>query len=840
MNRVYTILLMLLCTLQVYAQPSVFVPKGVGGGGALFFPRINPTNDNEFYVACDMSEMFHSTDYGNSYSEIHFTKLPALNVSTYEFTNDSEIAYSNYSDGNNGYPVITTDGGNTWTLLSGYDLSQGQVYAMRSNYNDPSQILVNSYGSIYISNNKGTTFNVVKNAADMGVGIIMGGVFFDSNKIYIGTNEGILYSTDFGASFHIMTTTGIPSGEVIWSFAGAKTGSKTRFVCISGNSADTYNGLMPEDYYDYAKGVYTMNDAGGTWVSSSSGIDFTNDFVMYAAMAWNDVNTIYLGGNDDALDADLVYKSTDGGSSWNKVFKTTNNQNIQTGWSGYKGDKNWGWGETTFGITVAPYNSNKVMFGDYGFIHLTSDGGSNWKQAYVNNSDQHPANAVTPKQKTYHSIGLENTSCWQVDWQSANSVFAGFSDIGGIRSTDSGNTWGFTYNGMSVNSIYSITKNPSGVLFIGTSGIHDMYQSTRLRDAQLDATDGEGGIMYSTDNGVNWNNIHTFDHPVFWIAIDPNNANRMYASVIDYSGGGGSMKGGIYVTNDLNNLSASMWTLLSVPPRTEGHPASVIVLNDGKVLCSFSGRMNSSGNFTASSGVFLYDPATTTWTDVSDINMQYWTMDVVVDANDTTQNTWYTGVFTGWGPGANNGQGGLYRTTNRGASWTKLTDTLFTRVTSVTINPKNTSQAYLTTETQGLWVSNNIDAAHPSWSLVYSYPFQHPERVFFNPYDQNEMWVTSFGNGLKVGNLATTNVPVFTNGNSSLEVYPNPTTNKVFVILPVSHATNNYISIYNQNGELVNKVAPGTTSKVQIDIHTLPSGVYWISYADKTAKIVKQ
>ncbi|HXS36473.1 MAG TPA: T9SS type A sorting domain-containing protein [Flavipsychrobacter sp.] len=840
MNRIYAVLLMLLCALQLCAQPSVFISKGVGGGGALFFPRINPANDNEFYVACDMSEMFHSTDYGNSYSEIHFTKLPAMNVSTYEFTNDSEIAYSNYNDGNNGYPVKTTDGGNTWTLLSGYDLSQGQVYAMKANYNNPSQILVNSYGGIYISNDKGATFNVVKNAANMGVGIIMGGVFFDSNKIYIGTNEGIIYSTDGGVSFHIMATTGIPSGEVIWSFAGAKSGSNTRFVCITGDNSDTYNGLMPEDYYSYAKGVYTMDNAGGTWAAASSGIDFTNDFVMYAAMAWNDINTIYLGGNDNALDADLVYKSTDGGASWNKVFKTTNNQNIQTGWSGYKGDKNWGWGETTFGITVAPYNSNKVMFGDYGFIHLTSDGGNTWKQAYVSNSDQHPANAVTPKQKTYHSIGLENTSCWQVDWQGANNMFAGFSDIGGIRSTDSGNTWGFTYSGMSVNSVYRIAKNPSGTLFVATSGIHDMYQSTRLRDAQLDAADGAGAIMYSTDNGVNWSNVHAFGHPVFWIAIDPNNADKMYASIIDYGGGGSSMKGGIYVTDDLNNLSASTWTLLPAPPRTEGHPASIIVLNDGKVLCSFSGRINSGGQFTASSGVFLYDPATLTWADVSDVNMQYWTMDVVVDANDTTQNTWYAGVFTGWGPGANNGQGGLYRTTDRGTSWTKLTDTLFTRVTSVSINPENTSQAYLTTETQGLWVSNNINAVHPSWSLVYSYPFQHPERVFFNPYNQTEMWVTSFGNGLKVGNLSTTSVPMFTNGKNTLEVFPNPATNEIYIVLPISKADDKYIRVYDQSGRLVRETPRGAGSKTLIDIHALPPGTYWISYDNKAAKIVKE
>jgi hypothetical protein len=61
------------------------------------------------------------------------------------------------------------------------------------------------------------------------------------------------------------------------------------------------------------------------------------------------------------------------------------------------------------------------------------------------------------------------------------------------------------------------------------------------------------------------------------------------------------------------------------------------------------------------------------------------------------------------------------------------------------------TEAYLTTEVQGLWISNNMNAPTPSWSLVSNYDFRQPERVFFNPFNANEVWVSSFGNGLKVG-----------------------------------------------------------------------------------------
>ena len=136
MRKHFLILLTILSSLKLDAQPINFNPRGIGGGGALFFPSINPANDNEFYVSCDMSQLFHSINFGDNYDQIPFTKLQVFNNSTYEFTIDPNIAYCNYNDGNNGYPVKTTDGGNTWNQLNGYDLNNyGTVYKIHSNYN---------------------------------------------------------------------------------------------------------------------------------------------------------------------------------------------------------------------------------------------------------------------------------------------------------------------------------------------------------------------------------------------------------------------------------------------------------------------------------------------------------------------------------------------------------------------------------------------------------------------------------------------------------------------------------------------------------------------------------
>ncbi|MBC8172663.1 MAG: T9SS type A sorting domain-containing protein, partial [Chitinophagales bacterium] len=73
------------------------------------------------------------------------------------------------------------------------------------------------------------------------------------------------------------------------------------------------------------------------------------------------------------------------------------------------------------------------------------------------------------------------------------------------------------------------------------------------------------------------------------------------------------------------------------------------------------------------------------------------------------------------------------------------------RVESVTINPTDADQMYVTTEADGLWITNNLSSVSPSFSQITTYPFQHPVRVFFNPFNTNEIWITSFGNGMRMG-----------------------------------------------------------------------------------------
>ncbi|MBA3705376.1 MAG: T9SS type A sorting domain-containing protein [Bacteroidetes bacterium] len=807
------------------AQPSSFNSRGIGGGGALFAPSINPANNDEYYIACDMSELFHSTDFGLTYSQVHFTELIGGHNSKVCYTNTTNLLYSISYINDIGTPVKSSDNGITWNTLAGNPDPSENTYTIHVDYANSNRIIISYFGAIHFSSNGGTTFTSI-HTASTGSGNVVGGAFFDGNNIYIGTNDGVLISTNGGGTWSTATITGIPSTNRIWSFCGGKVGTTTRLFCLTAVAGDIYVGLQASDYTGFNKGIYSCDYGMGNWIAKNSGIT-ANDYPMFIDMAENDINTVYIAGSN-SINEPIVMKTINAGTGWTHTFITANNQNIITGWSGKGGDRGWSYGECPFGFDVASNNAQRVIFGDFGFVHATSNGGTSWKQAYVNASGQHPANTTTPVNQSYQSIGIENTTCWQVHWINSTNTWACFSDIRGIRSTDSGNSWSFNYTGHTANSSYRIAQHPTnGTLYMATSGVHDMYQSTRLTDALLDPNDSEGKIEYSINNGATWQLLHLFNHPVFWIALDPSNPNRAYASVIHYNAGAGV--GGVYRCDNLQNLATSTWTLLPNPTGTEKHPASLIVLNDGKLVATYSGRRTTV--FTPSSGCFIYDPVGNSWTDVSHSGMRYWTKDIVIDPNDATQNTWYVSVFSGWG-GAANGLGGLYKTTNRGGAWTKLTGTTIGRATSCTFNPNNPNQIFITTEGQGLWMSNNINSGTPTFSMVNSYPFRQPERVFFNPNNISEMWVTSFGNGIKMGTLLTTGIVDF-NNLSDLSIYPNPCEG----LFTLNNKQETQAIIYNTLGEQI-VVVKLTEGENKIDLSFLKSGIYFIQCGNKKGKIL--
>jgi len=718
------------------AQPSVWVPRGPGGGGALYTPTLSPHQSAEAFVSCDMGGLYRTTDFGASWALYDFRRIVAATQGCQvQFTSDPKILYAIDYAGEAPAPAKSLDGGKTWSHTAA-DPTSGSAYSVVADPGRTTRVLVTDYSRLYVSNDGGATFSTARYTDSAGLAI--GGAFFDGNTIYLGTNAGLLVSPDGGGTFALSPATGIPATEAIVSFAGARQGSTLRFYAVTLGSGDVFPGVTGSDHALY-RSVYTLDGGGGTWVARTTGIA-AGDHPFFAGAPRADVSTAYLAGGSDA-GVPTVYRTSDGGLHWSAVLLTTNNLNISTGWCGTGGNRNWGYPEYALGLAVSPSDPSRALVTDLGFAHVTSDGGATWHQAYVRPAYENAANTAVPASKAYLSAGLENTTCWGITWSGATHAFASFTDIRGVRTTDGGSTWSFDYTGHTQNTMYRCVRHPStGVLYAATSTVHDLYQSTYLQDSRIDG--GGGLVLYSADSGKTWQILHNFGHVVCWVALDPTNANRLYAAVAH------STAGGIYVSSDPQNGAASTWTKVAAnPARTEGHPYTVTALNDGTLVATYSGRRNSSGAFTDSSGVFVSVNGGASWADRSAAGMHYWTKDLVVAPSDSAQNTWYVGVASGWG-GAPNGLGGLYKSTDRGLNWSRILT--LDRVESCTIAPSDPAEMYVATEGQGLWYTANLTATTPAFSAVTSYPFGHPLRVFYDP-QAGRVWVTSFGYGMAEG-----------------------------------------------------------------------------------------
>lgn len=644
--------------------------------------------------------------------------------------------------------VRSGDAGVTWDAATTPG-TPGDGHYLFADPADSRRLLFSDTSRLYFSEDGGRRFRQVHSTTWAG-GLLVGGVYWDGRNIHVGTSDGLLSSRDGGATFAVDTSLcGIPAGEKIVSFAGARHRGVTRFFAVTfsatdgaGNvvvTADTTGGQL-----DAYAGVYRLTLGETRWEAATSGLG-PSDKISFVAMSRRDPDIAYIAGGDREALAPIVLKTVDGGQSWRHVFASERNANIATGWSGWGGDMSWEFGEYALGLAVSPADPDRVVLTDLGFVHVSADGGATFRQAYVTPADENPVGLDTPRSRFYRTSGVEQTSSWWLTW-SDESVFASLTDIRSIISRDGGVSWSRdSANGLTLNTTYHVVQHPrTGALYAATSSVHDIYQSPFLRDSRLDGPPGRptrGGIMVSTDDGVTWSRLVDAGRPVIWLALDPRDPDQLYASVIN------SRTGGIHHL-DLRSVEPAL-VPLPAPPRTQGHPFNVHALEDGGLVATYSGHQPGDTRiFTDRSGVFLLPAGAAAWEDRSSPEMHFWTKDLVIDPHDPTQSTWYVAVFSH----DERRDGGLYRTRDRGLTWQRISDQY--RVESCAIDPRDPRRMYMTTEWEGLWVTENLDEEAPVFAPVDEYPFGHPVRVFWNPSDRDEVWTTSFGGGLHVRRAA--------------------------------------------------------------------------------------
>ncbi|MBP9195381.1 MAG: hypothetical protein KBF57_11905, partial [Saprospiraceae bacterium] len=92
--KTWIIFFVLFMNVSLLAQPYSFSSRGLGGGGALFSLSIHPDNTDEFFVSCDMGELFHTCDYGRTYTQVASSELVGGHDSKVCFTATPGLLYS--------------------------------------------------------------------------------------------------------------------------------------------------------------------------------------------------------------------------------------------------------------------------------------------------------------------------------------------------------------------------------------------------------------------------------------------------------------------------------------------------------------------------------------------------------------------------------------------------------------------------------------------------------------------------------------------------------------------------------------------------------------------------
>lgn len=727
--------------------PDKFVQTGVGGGAALYSPRLHPTNTEEMYISSGQGSLFRSTNGGESWTTIDYRQIQGGPDSQVQYSSgttlyaiDSSIA----SDTPRRRPMKSTDNGVTWQPLSN-DPTGANAYKIFADPSDNRRVIVSDFTKLYFSSNGGSSFTTVFTSSNNTQGLHVAGIFWDGQSIYMGTNSGLLFSVDgLSTPFNVSNATGIPANEAILSFAGGRENSTTRFFAVTKAASNVRAGIQGDEYLGTQK-IYSLDWGNSSWSLRQNGIDNGANYPFFVTMAANEIDIAYVGGGSNVT-RPVVFRTSDAGNSWQSVLNTNANQNVVTGWMGRNGDRDWNYANAILGLTVAATNPNRVLITDFGFAHLSTDGGATWQQLYVNPADANPSGTDTPKGRNYASSGLDSSIVWDVSiFSQGNKIVASAADLRAIQSDNAGVKFNLNYAGFPAGNgtMFHTSVGSNGTIFGAVSSVKEVYQINSLTDGAISAA--TGAVVFSTDGASTWQTMRTFEGAVTYVTVDPNNPNRVFAAV----GNSDTTKGGIWVTTNANLGSGASWTKLATPPRTQGHAFNIHVLNDGTLVASFSGRRAGANlNFTQSSGVFVSTNNGASWVDRSAPGMQYWTQDVVIDPHAAGQNTWYACVYSGTDANSG-GLGGLYKTTDRGQNWTRVNS--LSRVTSVAFNPFDQNDMMLTTESQGLWYSANARLATPTFNLVSSFPYRQPTRVVYNPANNLQVYIGTRGNGLILG-----------------------------------------------------------------------------------------
>jgi photosystem II stability/assembly factor-like uncharacterized protein len=231
----------------------------------------------------------------------------------------------------------STDGGATWRITTGWDITE--VLCVAPDSEDSNRVFLASPYGVY------RTMDGCKKWQQVNAGL---GAWFVSAVIIDQVNPQRLYCATEDGAYRS------DNGGDLWQRMGLSVG-KVRTIAQRPSDPATLIVGTEEN------GIYVTRDGGEVWTKSESGIDHSTFYCFAFDPSHPDI--VYAGGYVTG-----VYKSIDGGRSWKRTNDGLSVLNIHS-------------------LAVDPLDGNRVFAAAYwGGIYRSDNGGASWRSMGLSES----------------------------------------------------------------------------------------------------------------------------------------------------------------------------------------------------------------------------------------------------------------------------------------------------------------------------------------------------------------------------------------------------------------------------------------------------------------------
>lgn len=314
----------------------------------------------------------------------------------------------------------------------------------------------------------------------------------------------------------------------------------------------TCYGLITDANFTPSHDITITHDGGATWHSQKiAGLENNYDF----GVAASDASTVHVMGWNFATGGGNIFRSTDGGRSWQREGANTYTD------------------PASFPDAIKFFNPHDgVTFGDplngYYEIYTTSDGGNNWSRVP---SDNIPSPLANEYGIPYNTDTYKNT-IWTLTTVVDNTGHI----VGGrlLQSDDKGLTWYVKNSSMTLN---------------GGDG------SLKFRNHSVGLFKNNGILYRTTDGGTTWKVV---DYSGKWLSFDLDNIPGLDGAWISTGGGPeGNINASKGIGSSISYDDGNHWIVLDTLNHTCVDMTSPVHGYSGGIT---TGKGND--------GVFVYSP----------------------------------------------------------------------------------------------------------------------------------------------------------------------------------------------------------------------------------------